>query len=259
MAVLKESQNITIHNASGLGLAARLELPDSPLLGMAMIAPAFGCGKDILIASRAARRLLQYGIGTLRLDFTGIGQSEGDFSLTNLDTQIQDFASAADWLRQHVRAPDILIGHSFGGLVALNACGLIPETRACVTIATPSSPAHVLEIIGAEKTKEIELTGATGIEVNRQPYTLRRQFVDNARRFQMIDTMQRLQVPILIMHSPRDDMVPVRHAQAIFDAAPLPKSLLMIEDADHMVYERPAAEFVVDTIALWSRRYLGNS
>lgn len=259
MAVLKESQNITIPNADGLGLAARLELPDGPLLGMAMIAPAFGCGKDILIASRAARRLLQYGIGTLRLDFTGIGQSEGDFSLTNLDTQIQDFTSAADWLRQHVRAPDILIGHSFGGLVALNACGLIPEIKACVTIATPNSPAHVLGIIGAEKTHEIEQNGATRIEVNRQPYTLRRQFVDNARQFQMADAMRRLKVPLLMMHSPRDDMVPVHHAQAMFEAAPLPKSLMMIEDADHMVYERPAAEFVVDTIGLWSRRYLANT
>ncbi|MGY1488758.1 alpha/beta hydrolase [Methylobacillus pratensis] len=255
MAVLKESQNVTIRNASGLGLAARLELPDGPLSGLAMIAPAFGCTKDILIASRTARRLLHYGIGSLRLDFTGIGQSEGDFSLTNLDTQVQDFVSAAEWLRQQVAAPDILIGHSFGGLVALDACSQIPEAKACVTIATPESPAHVLEIIGAEKTREIEQDGATGIEVNRQPYTLRRQFADNARQFQIGDTMRRLKVPLMIMHSPRDDMVPMRHAYAIFEAAPQPKSLLAIEDADHMVYERPAAEFVADTIVLWSRRY----
>lgn len=256
MAVLQGSRNITIQNLSGLGLAARLELPEGSLSGLAMIAPAFGCTKDILIASRTARRLLHYGIGSLRLDFTGSGQSEGDFSFTNLDTQVQDFLSAADWLQQQVGAPDILIGHSFGGLVALEACSLIPEAKACVTIATPESPAHVLEIIGEKKTREIEQDGATEIEVNRQPYTLRRQFVDNARQFQMNDTMQRLKVPLMIMHSPRDDMVPMRHAYAIFDAAPQPKSLLAIEDADHMVYERSAAEFVADTIALWGKRYL---
>ncbi|MFL9609260.1 alpha/beta hydrolase [Methylobacillus sp. Pita2] len=255
MTVLKQSQNVTIRNASGLGLSARLELPDGPLSGLAMIAPAFGCTKDILIASRTARRLLHYGIGSLRLDFTGIGQSQGDFSLTNLDTQVEDFVSAADWLRQQAGAPDILIGHSFGGLVALDACSQISGVKACVTIATPESPAHVLDIIGAEKTREIEQVGATAIEVNRQPYTLRRQFADNARQFQISNTMRRLKVPLMIMHSPRDDMVPMRHAYAIFDAAPQPKSLLAIEDADHMVYERSAAEFVADTIALWSRRY----
>lgn len=256
MSVLKGSQNVTICNANGLKLAARLELPDIPPRGMAMIAPAFGCTKEILIASRTARRLLQYGIGSLRLDFTGIGQSEGDFSMTNLDTQVEDFVSAADWLRQHVAAPNILIGHSFGGLVALNACHSIPESRACVTIATPESPAHVLEIIGEDKTREIMQGGATSIEVNRQPYVLRRQFADHARQFRLHDTMQRLRVPVLIMHSPRDEMVPMRHAHVIFETARHPKSLLAIEDADHMVSERPAAEFVASAIGLWGMRYL---
>ena len=256
MEKLTESQNIIIHNAQGLGLAARIELPDSPLLGMAMIAPAFGCAKEILIAARTARRLLQYGIGSLRLDFTGIGQSEGDFSLTNLGSKTEDFVSAAAWLRAHVRAPELLIGHSFGGLVALNACGAIPEVKACVTIATPHSPAHVLTIIGEDKTREIEQYGATEIEVNRQPYTLRQQFVDHARQCDISRLIGELGVPLLMMHSPRDDMVPMQHAHALFEAARHPKSLIAIEDADHMVYERPAAEFVADTIALWSRRYL---
>jgi len=256
MAKLTESQHIIIHNPDGLRLAARVELPDTPLRGMAMIAPAFGCAKDILIASRTARRLLEYGIGSLRIDFSGVGQSEGDFSLTNLDTQTQDFVSAADWLRLHVRAPDLLIGHSFGGLVAINATRLINEVKACVTIATPCSPAHVLAIIGSGKTGEIEQYGATEIEVNRQRYTLRQQFVDNARQFDMASLIGGIGVPLLMMHSPRDDMVPMQHAHALFEAASHPKSLIAIEDADHMVYERPASEFVADSIGLWSSRYL---
>lgn len=256
MAKLTESQNVIIHNPHGLGLAARVELPETLLRGMAMIAPAFGCAKDILIASRTARRLLHYGIGSLRIDFTGVGQSEGDFSLTNLDTQIQDFVSAADWLRLHVRAPDLLIGHSFGGLVALDTSHQVPEVRACVTIATPSSPAHVLTIIGPAKSNAIEQHGATEIEVNRQRYTLRQQFVDNARQYDMQQRIGKLNVPLLMLHSPRDDMVPMHHAHALFEAASHPKSLIAIEDADHMVYERPASEFVADTIGLWSSRYL---
>lgn len=250
------TQSVTIKNAKGLGLSAKMELPEGELRGLAVILPALGCSKDILIASRAARGLLEYGIGSLRLDFTGIGQSEGDFSLTNLETYIQDLLSVAAWLKENVRAPDLLIGHSFGGLVALNACHHLPEVKACVTIATPSDPAHVLKIIGADKAKEINQYGSTVVEINRQNYTLRKQFIENASGFRVLQTVHALDKPLLIIHSPRDDMVPMAHAHALFEAASHPKSLLSIEDADHMVSERPASEFVIDVIGLWSSRYL---
>ncbi|OAM52200.1 hypothetical protein A7981_01545 [Methylovorus sp. MM2] len=251
-----KSQTLIIKNNAGLNLSAKIEIPEGEMIGLAIIAPALGCTKDILIASRTARRLLQYGIASLRLDFTGLGQSDGDFSLTNLDTYINDLVSVAAWLRENVRAPDLLIGHSFGGLVSLCSCGLIPEVKACVTIATPSDPTHILNIIGQQKSHEIEQHGSTIVEINKENFTLRKQFIENAKTFNILNTLGGLKTPLLVIHSPRDDMVPISHGHAIFEAASHPKSFLAIEDADHMVYERAASEFVGDTIGLWSTRYL---
>ena len=56
-----------------------------------------------------------------RLDFTGLGNSEGDFADTNFLSNVADATYAADYLCEYHEAPKMLIGHSLGGIVALAA------------------------------------------------------------------------------------------------------------------------------------------
>ena len=83
-------------NATGQKLAARLDFPsdDNPS-AYALFAHCFTCGKDIAAASRIARALNREGIAVLRFDFTGLGQSEGDFADTHFSSNVQDLIDAA--------------------------------------------------------------------------------------------------------------------------------------------------------------------
>ena len=65
-------------NASGHRLAALLDWPIGKPTAFALIAHCFTCGKDNLAAKRISERLAMIGIASLRFDFTGLGQSEGD-------------------------------------------------------------------------------------------------------------------------------------------------------------------------------------
>src|SRR5213592_954345 len=126
--------------ADGQKLSARLDAPDGPVRAFALFAHCFTCGKDVFAASRIAQGLTEHGIAVLRFDFTGLGASGGEFANTNFSSNLADLVVAADFLRTHYAAPKLLIGHSLGGAAVLGAAGHMPEVKALVTVAAPSSP-----------------------------------------------------------------------------------------------------------------------
>ena len=65
------------------------------------------------------------GFGVLRFDFTGLGESEGDFADTNFSGNVEDLVAAADYLKEDYKAPTLLVGHSLGGAIANRDVGVL--------------------------------------------------------------------------------------------------------------------------------------
>src|SRR6185312_12271979 len=119
---MSTSLKVTFPGGGGAVLAARLELPAGTApRAYAIFAHCFTCGKDGFAASRTARALTDHGIAVLRFDFTGLGQSGGDFGHTGFSSNVHDLVAAADFLRARYAAPSLLIGHSLGGAAVLAA------------------------------------------------------------------------------------------------------------------------------------------
>jgi putative redox protein len=83
-------------NSSDRELAGLLELPEQtqPVTEYATFAHCFTCGKDIAVATRISRSLAAKGIAGLRFDFTGLGNSDGDFANTNFSSNVNDLLVA---------------------------------------------------------------------------------------------------------------------------------------------------------------------
>ena len=241
--------------ANGHKLAARLDSPAGAPTAYALFAHCFTCGKDVFAASRIAQGLAEHGIAVLRFDFTGLGASEGEFADTNFSSNVADLIAAADFMRVQLQAPGMLIGHSLGGAAVLAAAGDIAEVRAVVTIAAPSEPVKVNALFGASLAT-IEHAGEAQVQLAGRPFTIKRQFVDDAAAHKLTDKIARLQRALLVMHSPLDTTVDVSNAVAIFSAAKHPKSFVSLDDADHLLTGREDAAYVAALIAAWSARYL---
>ena len=97
-------ERFEFENAAGEQLAGLLERPEGDVATYAVFAHCFTCSKDIAAASRIARALAGRGIAVLRFDFTGLGNSEGEFANTNFSTNVADLVS--DWvlLRERLTA-----------------------------------------------------------------------------------------------------------------------------------------------------------
>ena len=93
------AQQIKFSNAEGVELSGSLELPvDKEPTHFAIFAHCFTCGKDLRAARNITRCLAQKGYGVLRFDFTGLGESGGDFSDSNFTSNLSDLKAAVEYL-----------------------------------------------------------------------------------------------------------------------------------------------------------------
>jgi len=246
---------ITFPNRAGAALAARLDLPAGPPRAFALFAHCFTCSKDVFAAGRIAAELNAHGIAVLRFDFTGLGASDGDFANTDFSSNLDDLRSAADWLREHHRPPQLLIGHSLGGAAVVAARSEIPEVRAVVTIGAPADAAHVANLF-VDDLPSIEQTGRATVDIGGRPFTIRREMVEDLRRHSVEARAAELRAALLVLHSPVDNIVGVENAARLYAAARHPKSFVALDGADHLLTRREDAVYAARTIATWSERYL---
>ena len=238
-------------------LAARLDRSTAQPITYALFAHCFTCSKDFHAVSRISRALAVRGIAVLRFDFTGLGESEGDFADTNFSSNLEDLVAAAHFLRKNLGPPELLIGHSLGGSAVLAAARSIPESSALVTIGAPSDPGHLRPILtGAAP--QIEVEGEAEVALAGRKFRIKRQLLEDLQEHNLRRAIGELAKPILVLHSPADQIVSIEHAHRIFEAAKHPKSLVAIEGADHMLVERAAAEYVASVISAWAAWYVGS-
>ena len=244
-------------NHNGEKLAGRLEEPTGrPARGVALFAHCFSCGKNVLAASRVSRSLRERGFAVLRFDFTGLGDSEGEFANTNFSTNIDDLRAAVDAMRQNNLAPDILIGHSLGGSAVLYLADEIEEVKLVATIGAPSEPRHVVHLFDETALGKIEQTGQAQVSLGGSPVTIKKQFLDDVTETSALKKLKSSQKPLLICHSPIDHVVGIEHAQKIYHAANHPKSFVSLDGADHLLSNKDDSEFVASVVANWAARYL---
>ncbi len=249
-----ESRKVEFPGASGARLAARLDLPAEPR-AFALFAHCFTCGKDTFAASRIAGGLAARDVAVLRFDFTGIGNSEGEFANTNFSSNVGDLVAAADYLRQNHAAPALLVGHSLGGAAVLAAAPRVPEAAAVVTIGAPASADHITHAFAANLSEIVE-KGIAEVTLAGRTFTITKQFLDDVAGQNFLDQLGRMRKALLVCHAPQDEYVGIENASAIFTAARHPKSFLSLDTADHLLRARADCIYVADLIASWASRYL---
>ncbi|HEX5865071.1 MAG TPA: bifunctional alpha/beta hydrolase/OsmC family protein [Casimicrobiaceae bacterium] len=250
------SHAVSFPGAGGDALAARLDVPSAvPPRAYALFAHCFTCSKESKAATFISEALTDAGIAVLRFDFTGLGDSEGDFAATTFSSNVGDLVAAADWLRREHQAPAILVGHSLGGAAVLAAAETVPEAVAIATINAPSDPAHVANLFAGQHA-EIDARGEAEVELAGRKFHVRREFLEDIAAQKLTAAIAALRRALMVFHSPRDAVVGIEHASAIFIAARHPKSFVSLDDADHLLTKRADAQYVGAVLAAWASRYL---
>ncbi|HET8753624.1 MAG TPA: alpha/beta fold hydrolase, partial [Salinimicrobium sp.] len=217
---------VSFTNNEGQELAGHLQLPlNQEPHNFVLFAHCFTCNKNFFAARSISSTLAKHGFGVLRFDFTGLGESEGEFSDTNFSGNVEDLRTAAAFLKKNYKAPSILIGHSLGGAAAIFAAQDLESVKAVVTIAAPSSPKHVKHLLKSD-ISEIKEKGLAEVNIGGRNFTIKEQFLEDLEVQKLDEVVKDFDKAFLIMHSPQDYVVGINNAEELYDAARHPKSFV---------------------------------
>jgi len=251
-----KSLKINFKNQQGDSLTARMELPlDQHPHNFAIFAHCFTCNKNLQAVRNISRSLTQVGIAVLRFDFTGLGESDGDFADTNFSSNIQDLIEAASFLKKNYRAPTMLIGHSLGGAAVLAVASKIETIKAVITIGAPYDPSHVVHLL-SNGMDELNEKGVAKVSIGGRPFTIKKQFVEDLEEAEVHHHIQNLNRALLVMHSPQDTIVGIENATKIYKAAQHPRSFISLDGTDHLLSKTADSVYVGEVIGTWAKRYL---
>lgn len=190
------------------------------------------------------------GRSILRFDYTGHGDSGGDYRECTISTWLQDTLDILDMLGGR---PVILAGSSMGGWVANLAAIARPEqAQALILIA----PAHdftekmILPGLSEDGRKKLEQDGGVEFqEGDYPPYTVTRDLIEDGRRHLLLDGDIGLDCPVRIFHGQADTSVPWDFSLRVMGALTGDDvTLTLVRDAKHG-FSRPQ-DFIHVTRAL---------
>lgn len=243
-------------NNEGVKLSANLELPpDNNPKAYCIFAHCFTCGKSLKSVKSISSSLTSRGFAVLNFDFTGLGNSEGEFSESNFSSNIDDLIAANNFLSENYEPAQILIGHSLGGTAVLSAAGKMDQVKAVVTIGAPFDPSHVQNLLVGD-VEEIKSKGEAEVNLGGRNFKIKKQFLDDLEKSANRSDIKNLKKALLVMHSPQDKTVDIENAKLIYGEAMHPKSFISLYKADHLLLDDTHAQYAGAVLAAWVMKYI---
>ncbi len=251
------AERVRFPSTSGVRLAGLIDHPEGPTRGWGVFSHGFTLGKDSPAASRICKQLASDGIGMLRFDNLGLGDSEGDWGDGSFSHKVADTGQAVQFMIDSGRNVRLLVGHSFGGAAVIAAAHRSESVRAVASIGSPYEPRHVEHNYDALM-ERILAEGEAPFLAGGKALTLRRHFIEDVQATDLHEQIRTLHRPLLVLHSPTDNTVGIDNASKIFRAARHPRSFVSLEGADHLLTGRNQARRAARIISAWADPYLAD-
>ncbi len=249
------AERVTFLSSTGPALAGIIDRPAVEPRGWGVFSHGFTLGKDSPAAARICKQLAEDGIGMLRFDALGLGDSEGDWGDGSFTVKVNDVIRACEFMAEQNTIADILVGHSFGGAAVIAAARQSPGVRAVATVGAPMDPAHAEHQYDAVVDRVLS-EGSAQWMVGGRTLTLKRAFVEDVRAAALHEKIRSLRLPLLILHSPTDNTVGIANASEIFRTARHPRSFVSLEGSDHLLTGPGQARRAGRIIGAWADAYL---
>ena len=242
-------------STSGPRLAGLIDHPQGAVRGWGVFSHGFTLGKSSPAASRICKQLAHEGVGMLRFDNLGLGDSEGDWGDGSFSHKVADTAQAVRFMNDSGRTVRLLVGHSFGGAAVIAAAHQLDSVRAVASIGAPYQPGHVEHNYDA-LVERIIAEGEAPFLIGGKALVLRRHFIEDVRAADLREQIRTLRRALMVMHSPTDNTVGIANASEIFRAARHPRNFVSLEGADHLLTGRDQARRAARIISAWADPYL---
>jgi putative redox protein len=249
-------QPVHFYNHQGEKLAGTLHLPDRRDGCGVVFGHCFTCSRHTLIIRQACNELASEGVLALRFDFSGNGQSEGEFSASNYSKQIAEMQTAADVIAEKGARWIGLAGHSMGAVIAVLTAARTRSVKAVCTLAGRLSGLNATHFFGKKQLKELEDTGRVSFSSRGRSLQLSTEFFADANQYNLPETVKSLRTPLMVVHGDADEIIPVQDAYLAKTLNPEYTELVVIPGADHMFSAETHRSRTSKLVVKWFKEHL---
>ena len=193
--------------------------------------------KATYIQSWAERR----GQSFLRFDYSGHGQSDGDFLKTNISDWTQDTVEMID---AHTDGPQIVVGSSLGGWIMLNLA-LARPARVAALVGIAAAPDFTEELIWIPLDDAAKANFKTSGQINFEnpyaddPVIYPYHLIEDGRQHLRLQAPLPINVPVRLLHGMRDNEVPWQTATRLADKLQSDDVVVMLDKTATHRYSEP--------------------
>ncbi len=207
---------------------------------------------------KCARALAQAGIASLRFDFYGSGESEGDFTEMTLRGEIDDAQDAVNFIRGQEKIDEHrlgLCGLSMGGTVA----AMIAPSVDARAVVLWNAVAHLDDLRRLIQKSAHPLPGPKG-DLEYDSRVISAQFLDQLDEINPLAALSKFHRPTLILQGANDAVVPLSHGDDLFKSSPASiKEKVIVPGASHTFAPLSAEIEVIHRTVQWFAKYLAPS
>ncbi len=183
------------------------------------------------IFTEEAKLLAEKGFACYYFDFSGCGESEGDYSQTTLTKLVSDLKSVVQIVSayDYIDEKDLsLISHSFGSNVIIAA-----QILGLKRIAMTGSFANAFKLLSRLFPDFNESGISTRDCTSPRTRTMGPQFWKDLKSYNIPNLIKNFNCPILFIHGKQDIVVPIENMQPLFEAAKNPLGPIILKESDH--------------------------
>ncbi len=201
-----------------------------------------------------AKQLAEAGFAVYRFDFTGRGESQGNYSKITLTKLKSDLSKILEFVQSQPNVDTNRIGilaQSFGTAVV---AALAPKVNAIVLMGSIARPKEIMGV--PMKWKKLDQSGiSTKVkETSGEVITIGSQFWSDFDNYNLLESIKKIHCPILFIHGSKDNRIPLSEMEAYFQNANEPKEKIIIQGAEHGM--EPKREEMYKIAVEWFGKHL---
>jgi putative redox protein len=248
---------IQFDNPSGETLAGTLHRPADTTVGAVIAGHCFTCSRHTGVLRRICIQLCEAGFMALRFDFSGNGQSQGQFEQSTWSKQVSEMETAIAWMQKQGADWIGLAGHSLGAAIALLTANRQPAVSAVCRVAGRVSATRPMHFLTPSQQKELVEAGRVAFISRGRQLALNQDFFDDAGSHDLAAAIRSLDRPMLVVHGDRDEIIPVSEAHLAKAANPDRVELEIVSGGDHMLAAPAHQQQVARMVTDWFYRQAG--
>lgn len=235
-------------------LAGTLHVPESGTDRAVLWGHCFTCSRHTTVLRDISKKLEERGIASLRFDFSGNGQSEGDFSHTSYTRHIGEMKQAMTFLSDLGFVRFAAGGHSMGAAIALLAAERMAaeslNIKAVCALAGRLGSGRISQLFSDRQMEELRQTGKVSFVSRGRKLELREDFFTDMQQYDLSATVANLKIPLMVIHGDKDEVIAVQNALEAKERNPAIE-LEIIADADHMFLNPAHRGKIAERSAAW--------